>query len=421
MIGWFRYMAYTRDLWTTPEIKVVSLLLGMCVAARAGAPLTARGDEPPAKPLPPTVRCLAYSPDGQGLAIAGNADKRGLLVVWDPKRLRPRFRHREPIGFRSVAFSPDGRLIALARDAPEVLLLNAQTGEPSKSIARQSNNVSCLAFMPDGKKLITAAADRTVRIWDVATGKEEAVVGEHPETVVGLDVSRDGRLIATADGRGGTARLWDLATRQMRYSFGEPFMFTPHVRFSPDGRLLAVSCWRGTVTLLDTATHKVRMQFRSSQGAYWSDFSPDQKWLAIALSSPTVNVHPIDPSADGATRAKVGALLARFRDDSYANREAAQRELAALGMAAEPQLRAGTKSDSAEVRWRCRKLLARLSQPESAVRLEGHKGEIMCVAFSPEGRQLASGDDHGTVKLWSVGDWKVDASIAITEATARRD
>jgi len=108
-------------------------------------------------------------------------------------------------------------------------------------------------------------------------------------------------------------------------------------------------------------------------------------------------------------------------DDSYTVREIAHRELAAIATAAEPPLRAGTKSPSAEVRWRCRKLLARLSQPESDVRLEGHKGELTCIRFSPDGCHLASGNDRGEIRFWSVGDWKAEASILITEATARRN
>jgi len=119
-----------------------------------------------------------------------------------------------------------------------------------------------------------------VRIWNVATGKEDAVLQGHSEAIYGVDVSRDGKILATADGRGGTVRLWDLEKRILLHSLDQESQFVPHARGSPDGRFLAASSWTGILTVVDMATGGVRMHFLTNQGVKWSDFSPDQQWLA---------------------------------------------------------------------------------------------------------------------------------------------
>src|SRR3954463_15190409 len=78
----------------------------------------AGGTEPPkaGAPLrPPSVRSLAYSPDGKALvAGVGRRDEPGAVVAWAPESRKPLWEKRGSKGFSSVSFAPDGKSVAVA-------------------------------------------------------------------------------------------------------------------------------------------------------------------------------------------------------------------------------------------------------------------------------------------------------------------
>jgi WD40 repeat protein len=101
----------------------------------------------------------------------------------------------------SVAFSPDGKLLASAADDKTIRLGDVNTGRQIRVLTGHRLRVNLISFSPDGRYLASASDDRTVRIWEVNTGHELAKL-DHDGAVVALAFSPDGHILATACGYG---------------------------------------------------------------------------------------------------------------------------------------------------------------------------------------------------------------------------
>jgi WD40 repeat protein len=202
-----------------------------------------------------TLTALAFAPDSQTLASAGNPQENAVLL-WDLRGPEPRERGRLK-GYGAVAFAANGRLLAVGggRDRA-VVLWNVSGPKPREHAVLDEHlgEVSAIAVAPDGKTLASAsvggANDESLWVWDLAGDKPRVRAGFPVKAgaVWSVGWAPDGKTVATA-GYAGRVILWDAASGKERRRWQLPGT-VGCVAFAPDGRHLATGNGNGTVYVL---------------------------------------------------------------------------------------------------------------------------------------------------------------------------
>jgi WD40 repeat protein len=273
-----------------------------------------------------------------------------------------------------------------AQDTSEAragLLAGLQVNETSTAfLSGHSESVLDVAFAPDGGTLASASADGTVRLWDVARRAQVGALAGHDGRVDSVVFARDGRTLASAS-EDGTVRLWDVARRAQVHTLYHPPQPTS-VTFTPDGRTLATGGVDGTVQFWDVATGRPAGRSLRHGGRVNSVvLSPDGSTLASAGDNGWIRLW------DVARRVRMGTLRGHRTPGS---------SKVVYQVAFSPDGRAlASVGDDRTVR------LWDLAGRRLAGVLKSHTGPVTGVAFDPgdpRGRTIGSGALDGTVRVW---------------------
>src|SRR5262245_13479001 len=115
------------------------------------------------------ISTLAFTPDGRGLAAAGDAES---VVLWDivSRQEAMRFRgHDRALDY--LTFAADGETLAAA-GTYSTCVWNVRTGKLPCHVKGYRGTVGSVALTLDGKTLIVGGSEAPVQLFDTATGKE---------------------------------------------------------------------------------------------------------------------------------------------------------------------------------------------------------------------------------------------------------
>jgi len=286
-----------------------------------------------------------------------------------------------------ISWSPDSTRIASCGNDGTVQVWNAKTGKAlwNTAIGRYAFAV---AWSPDGQKVAGGASDGSVVILDATHGKKLATYSHQVGFIEGIAWSPDGKYVASGD-QDNTVDIWNVATGKLQASYTATAA-VQRVAWSPDGKRIAAAVYDGTVQVLDASTGKLQVTYKGNGAPVWSvAWSPDSKRVV----SGTGSAGAAGPVTSGNT-VKVWDAATGQTVLSY-TAEGDQNEAYALAWSPDGKYIASGGDAKVVHVWDA-------ASGQTLWQYQGHSDIIFDVAWSPDGSLLASSSADGTVQVWKL-------------------
>ncbi len=376
-----RALAYRGDLLASGAEDGTARVWDVGLRAPVGQPLYHLAD----------VRGVAFTPDGRHLVTAGND---GAARIW---RICPRdtvsiLRHPPGAGIAAIAYSKDGSsIITGCRDSETqqkgAVRLWSKTGDLIRTF-NQNGEALAVGFAPG--RVFGAGNDGHVRTWNL-DGEAQHITPDFKNFDVVYSATAGGlddRYVAFS-GRGNWIRLLDLHTGETHGWEGpKDTSWVWTVSFSPDGSRLLTNGRSGCRLWKVPSGEQIgnAMTLDDNVEVRWSAFSRySSRILGCGYSKGQVGVWDGNSNRLQTFSGHQGRV---YSGDFHPK---------------DPDIIVTAGADHTARMWDVR------TGKQRGIPLH-HEGKVLTVAFSPDGKTVATGCEDGTARVWSitgeVGVWQ---------------
>jgi WD40 repeat protein len=294
--------------------------------------------------------------------------------------------------YTEVSFSHDGKTLAcVSRGSNDGSIILWSRDGKELSTLKHGNWVNSLAWSPDGKMLASASSDKTIKLWS-SDGKALSTLKGHSDGVNSVAWSPDGKMLASAS-NDKTIKLWSNDGKQLFTLKGSNWINS--LAWSVDGKTLAsasfdniIQLWNIKGTELRTLNHK--------GGVNSVAWNPDGKTLASASPGETIKLSSNDGKEISTLTGSPGETIKLWSKDGKALSTLKGHSDGVNSVAWSPdgKMLASASNDKTIKLWS--------QDGKELSTFKGHNAEVTSVAWSRDGKTLTSGGVDGVIKLWNL-------------------
>jgi len=289
------------------------------------------------------INALRFSPNGVCFVTGGND---ATLRIWDSVSGRSKAVYTGPEKtITAIDFAANDEYILASSCNNSAIMWSLYLGRVVHNLTGHRNEVTTAKFSFDSQKIITGSKDRTIRTWDSSRGYVVKSI-DCESSPNDLSITRDGNVVVSGH-MDYAMRFYDVRTGTKIHACNQQNFHKGQVTgidISPDGRSVLTSARDKKMILTDFRNYHVINTYEHS------DFSTNTNSTRCCFS--TDGSYVVSGSSDGAVyiwNTKTGEI-------------------------------------------------AKILKPSKDG--IGHTKSVNCVAWNPNGTQLASGDKNGLVVLW---------------------
>jgi RNA polymerase sigma factor (sigma-70 family) len=325
---------------------------------------------------------LALSRDGKRLATAAGGLTLRLFDANTGKDLAPPGDHQLSAG--KLLLSPDSRNL-IAQTEKNIEVWDPKQARLRRRFEAAWDRVNDFCLDDGGTRLFTVGTESDMRILDITGATPDRTIPVGPSSSRQMAVTPDGKHFALAAGK--SVRVFETQTgREMAELKGhEPFV--AWLYFIEQGKKLVVCSVDYQCHLWYPASARKLKQFElirrdakePSFASYFTAISPDQRIIAVGTQNRTLSLWEL----------------------------ATGRELATFTNLPDGLCPLAFSPDGRMIAWGgwndCPVYLTETASGKERRRLLGHKGRIVSLAYSADGKTLVSGSLDTTILVWNVG------------------